>query len=296
MNLIKRQLIVPEKSILKFREYQHNQISQFVQLGIDYLQSNGFKQYDPATSELEIIDTNTYENIGHFATKTIKIRLNDTCKDYFVALVIPKLLNGSFFKLNCTNYIPIFFIQDLPIVKKPKSSKLYSLFCPITLFFKDSTAIIYGNNIPLSRFLSIYYDKADVILLSEEFEFNMINEPMQITLNYFSKLFNCDPSIDGVQARFETLFFDTWTRNLYGACYELEDVNLKVILDMLFLRMQNPNDDDLAFIDLKTKNIVKLKAISVILTTVYNYFNLYFTLFLLTLFNHMWNLYLIFFY
>jgi len=261
MNLIKKQVVIPENSILRFREYQHNQIVQFVQLGIDYMQSNGFQQYDATTSTLEIIDTNTYENIGHFATKTIKIKLSDKCKDYFVALVIPKLLNGSFFKLNCTQYIPTFFIQDLPIVKKPKSSKLYSLFCPITLFFKDSTAIIYGNNIPISRFLSIYYDKQTIIDLAAEFEFNVINEPMQITLNYFSKLFNCDPNTDAIAARFELLFFDAWTRNLYKECYKLDDVSLKIILDILFLQMQTANEDDLTFIDLRMKRLTYVESL-----------------------------------
>lgn len=255
MNLTKKRIIIPENSILNFREYQHGQIEQFLQLGIQYLQTHGFN-YNPTQASFEIIDNNTYENVGYYATKVIKIKMDPTAKEVFLNLAVPKLLYGSFFKLNGVNYVPIFFINDLPIVKKPKSSKLYSLFCPITLFFKESRVIIYGNNIPISRFLSLFYTMSEIKQLSGQFDFSIVNEPLQITLNYFAKMFNCQSNIEDIITKVNLLFFDNWTLNLYKQCYNLEEINLKYILDLLFLKLETVNEDPLTFIDLKGKRLV----------------------------------------
>jgi hypothetical protein len=256
MNLLNRSLNYYDHSnILYFREYQYELINPFIDLCLEYLKNLGL-EVDPNYYKKELIEDINYHSINHFSCKIIKIRINDNIKEPFLNLTIPKLIDGTFFKLNGVYYIPGFYIVDEPITVKKNSSILSSLFTPITLYTKENRAIILGNNIPLARLFRLYYSEGEIQDLAELLQFEYLPEKLEISVLQLADKFACIPDLENVRTKLEQLFFDPWTKELYCTYYNIkeEEISLKRIFDQLIINYQQKQDR--IFINLKYKRLV----------------------------------------
>lgn len=253
MNLINRSLKYEKSDILYFREYQYNLIYSFIELCIEYLIKLGL-EIDKNIFSINIIEDVNYHSINHFACKLVKIKINNNSKELFLNLTIPKLIDGMFFKLNGVYYIPGFYIVDEPIIVKKNSSLLFSLFTPITLYTKENRAIILGNNIPLTRLFRIYYSEDEIQELANLLSFDYFPEKLELSVLQLADKLSCIPDKEHVQNRLETLFFDSWTKELYETYYNIENISLKKVFNQLLINYENK--DNKSFIDLKYKRLV----------------------------------------
>jgi hypothetical protein len=251
LNLIKREVDKSKANILNFREHQYTLLPELINLCFDYLEIHGFN-YDKEKLKIDVIDDISYNSSHHFATLIIKAKLFENTKTQnFFEIVIPKLIDGQVFRLNGANYCPQLFIADSPIVLKKKSKFLYSLFCPITIFNAENRIIFLGNNIPITRFLRLYYTNEEIV----NFGFEENNEDEEFILQSFSNILNVMQSKDTIIDKIDKLFLDAWTYGLYKEFYNIEP-SLKNILDLSF---NLPND--ISFIDLNYKRLVFIEYI-----------------------------------
>lgn len=256
MNLLNRSILCHDPSnILYFREYQYELINQFIDLCLEYLINLGL-EINPKYYSKDLIEDVNYFSINHFACKIVKVRINDNVKEPFLNLTIPKLIDGTFFKLNGVYYIPGFYIIDEPITVKKNSSILSSLFTPITLYTKENRAIILGNNIPLTRLFRLYYSENEIQELADLLQFEYLPEKLEISVLQLADKFACIPDLEHVQTKLEKLFFDSWTKKLYSRYYNIDekDISLKRIFDQLIINYQEKQNR--SFIDLKYKRLV----------------------------------------
>lgn len=263
-------LIEPEHQtsiIASFREYQYLKLDYFIDLGIRYLQNFGLqvdsKYYSGINSIKKTIEHN-YVNLAHFDSTQYKIKINDNDKkNWFLALSIPNLVHGCFFKLNQTWYIPILYIIDEPIVIKENSIKLDSLFQPITLFLKERRAIFLGINWGLNDFLNFLtwnwqpeYRESTRQILNLEFSKN-INS---ITTTFANRL-NCLQEYDVVKNKIIELFFDEYTLKLYNKIYNLNDFDRILLLTMFKKYEQTFEHKYIKFNDLRHKRLAFIEII-----------------------------------
>lgn len=252
MNLIKRTIDLNTSNILQFREHQYALISELFEICRKYLQNFGF---DPPIFEYESVDDYNYHTIqNHFSTKLVKIRIDPTDpKNYFLSISIPKLIDGSFFKLNGAMYVPIYYIVDSPIALKRKSILLYSLFKPIT-FNHDNRAVFLGSNIPTSRFLRLYcQDETELEHMTELLKGEYIRENMPTTLRNMASVLYMPPDLDKIKERIDMLFFDDWTKELYQKYYNI-DPSMESLINLLVNKIKTGKHQ--SFIDLQHKRLV----------------------------------------
>lgn len=257
MNLLKRQLDNSQNSILLYREYQYSLVSYLFKLSFNYLRTLGL-DFDPSGYTESISKDTTYHTGNYFATNQYKIKLDPNNKDWFLNLTIPDLLDGQFFQLNGALYVPGFFITDSPVIVKKRSILCYSLFNSLTLFTDDNRAIFLGNNIPISRFLNIFLDKDEVELACSKDFLNCENlkENKQVSIAHISTIIGVtNPDLDIVIKKINDIFFDEWTLNLYKEFYNLEYMDINILIrEILFDSILDR--DNRSFIDLHYKRLV----------------------------------------
>lgn len=251
MNLIKRTIDPDKCNILQFREYQYALIPELIRLCFKYLETHGFT-YDKTLYCEEVIDDIAYTSRYHFATIIIRVKVSDNPKVmHFLEIVIPKLIEGQFFRLNGTLYIPQFYVADEPITIKKNSISFYSLFSPITINGLDNRVILLGSNIPIARFLKLYYTPEEIKALNFPIEFLNSNETLETVLKNFSKILGVPPVKDEIIRKIDLLFFDDWTSELYEEYYGIQP-NMKEILD----KMIQISSGNVSFIDIEHKRLV----------------------------------------
>lgn len=265
MNLIKKEIDRNKCNILEFREYQYGLISELIRTCFKYLETHGFT-YDKLKYKEEVIDDFAYCSKNHYSTMILNIDVGfwkegdkGIKEKKFLNLTIPKLIDGQFFRLNGTHYIPQFYIADEPITLKKNSISLYSLFNPMTIYEGDGRVIFLGNNIPIDRFFNLYYD-VNIPKDKEILEYFGIDcksiEPMATSLQNLSNIFNIPPNKEEIKKKVDLLFFDDWTSELYQEYYGIDNdkINMKSILDKSYDR--STNNIDGSFIDIRNKRLV----------------------------------------
>lgn len=226
MNLIERS--VNPANILAFRSLQYSMLENFIKIGIRYLMKLGltvdyslFNINDPLT----FIPDFNYNRIQNYAIKILRVKILNQKNYHFINLSIPELLNGIFFYLNCTYYVPLFYIMDEPITVKEKSIVLQSLFQPITLYFDDNRVIFMGNNFKISHFLqliSMDWPDDDKNLISVDLGIPLDERSPSELISRFAGKFNTDHTLESIKYKFNELFFDEWTYYLFKRIYNFE--------------------------------------------------------------------------
>lgn len=251
MNLLKRKIDYDTTNILDFRQYQYDIIPDFLYICFKYLENNGFhfKWEDISFSS---INDMTYESQNQYAIKTFIVNMNNK---KFLTINMPRLINGTFFKLNGSLYIPTIRIIDYPITIKKNSIMISSLFTPITIYHKDSRVIILRNNVNISQFLRLFYSKDEVEhICLNIFSSKYSVENLDTVIRLFSKFLNCNNDHKTVLDKLDKLFFDEWTAELYKQCYNLQDpITLKDVLDICI------KNEEKSIIDLNYKRLVFLE-------------------------------------
>jgi len=256
LNLIKRVVDSNECNILQYREYQYTLIVELIRLCFKYLETHGFT-YNKTKYNEDFIDDIAYTSRYHFSTVIIRIKISDNPKVMnFLEIVIPKLIEGQFFRLNGSLYIPQFYIADEPITIKKNSISLYSLFSPMTIYSGENRVIFMGNNIPIMRFLKLYYSDDEIKNLNFPFEILDNEEPIDIVLHNFSKILGIPPVKKEIIDKIDLLFFDDWTSELYMEYYGIKPT-LKSILD----KITTMDSDNVSFIDLNHKRLIFIEYI-----------------------------------
>ena len=260
MNLIKRQ--TKESSVITFRSFQYSLIPEMIALSLRYLIKLGFN-YDKSIykldgSSIEFVDHISYAGFNHFCTKKIGIKLNKT--NNFIQMSIPELIQGTFFILNGSKYIPTYYIVDEPIASKKRSIMLSSLFQSITLYITDNRVTFMRGNLVLSDFLkiiSINWDKSYKKAIEKLLEIDLSSYPSKKALNLLSKKLNCDPEMSKIKEKIEMVFFDEWTTQLYKHFYKIEP-NLDEVFKIAFCRYLEKKP---LFVDLRYKRLTFIEPL-----------------------------------
>lgn len=128
------------------------------------------------------------------------------------------------------------------------------MFNPLTIYSIDNRIIFLGENIPISRFLKLYYDDDELknVLDSLGVE-NVVNEDLETCLKSLSNIFGVPPVKEEIIKKIDLLFFDDWTTELYKEYYGMKDVSMKEIFTLIFEKDGMENN---AFIDINHKRLV----------------------------------------
>jgi hypothetical protein len=264
MNTLKRQLDIGPNSILRYRQHQYDLIPYIIRLSFNYLRRLGLK-FDPANYREEVIESDYYHTANHFAKTDYKVRILpiDKQKEPFLHIAIPKLIDKQFYELNGALYVPGFYINDLPLAVKKRSILCYGLFNSLTLYAEDSRVIFLGHNIPIGRFLNIFLNEQEVALAcSEQFlDCSNINEKRDVSIRYMANLLKLAvPDLELIKARINDIFFDEWTLNLYKEYYNLDFINMDILIrNLLFTAILDK--DNRSFIDLHYKRLIFIEYI-----------------------------------
>ena len=241
---------------MKYRVHQYNMITEFIDICFDYASRFGLV-YD--SREIEILNDDSYFYTNHYAFDKYRIKFKDQ-KTNFLELDIPTLIDDTFFKLKGVYYIPLIYILDEPIAFKKNSIKISSLFKPITLYTNDNRMIIDGNNVPISRFLRIYESDECVIEdLCDQFKTQYVKESQDESVNKLSKTLCLVNDIDVIHNHIEDVFFDKWTKELYSAYYNKEDVSMLTIFEIILSRLYS--DEEVEFNNLDYKRLVFIELL-----------------------------------
>ena len=249
-----------------YRSYQYNKIDYLLDLGIRYLNNLGLqvdsKVYPNISGILKTKDSN-YTKINHFDTTQYKIKIIDDKQNWFLVLSIPNLIDGVFFKLNQSYYIPILYIIDEPIVVKEESIKLDSLFQPISLYFKNRTVTFLGESYWLSDFFDFmtYYWDVDTRKNIESLLDIKFTGKLQSIIDIFANKLNCLQDYDVIKNKINLLFFDEWTSDLYKKYYNIETFD-DILMTVLYKRYdQVVNDQVYKFNDLRHKRLIFIEML-----------------------------------
>lgn len=255
MNLISRDTS-SSTDLMNFRSYQYGLIYDFIKISFEYINRFGF---DCNNYSVEILQDKTYHSKNHYAFDKLRIKLNNS-KNNFLELDIPKLIDGMFFKLKGVYYVPLIYILDEPVTFKKSSIKLNSLFRPITLYTNDNRVILNGHNIPISRFLRLYSpDEGTTKEVCELFKTQYMQESLDESVYNISKLILCKNDLDSLIAFIENTFFDGWTKGLYQAHYQKENINMISIFEIIIDRIIKKQH--IEFNDLTHKRLVFIELI-----------------------------------
>jgi hypothetical protein len=256
LNLIKRKIDKSKCNILEFREFQYSLIPELISICMEYMKVHGFK-YNEKEYKASVIDDTAYNSKYSFSSLVIKVETNNNPKiQTFLEFVIPKLIEGQMFKLNGTLYCPQLYLVDEMITIKKSSISLYSLFNPLTLYGTENRVIFLGNNIPINRFLKLYYTEDEISKLDFPFEVNTNNESMDVILQNFSDILGVPPVLSEIIEKIDLLFFDGWTSGLYKEYYGIEP-SMKDLLD----EVSEIDSTQISFIDMDHKRLVFVEYI-----------------------------------
>lgn len=185
----------------------------------------------------------TFVNMHHFYMK----RSNDEFK---FKVMIPKLIDGVFFIISGNYYIPAIYIVNAPITVRENSISLYSLFCPLTIYFKDRRTIIFGNNVYIEDFLTALYGDSIPSGFYDIYNFEKKTD-YESSVNRISKVVQSKD----IENRLNELIFDKYTEKIYMKFYGVSDI--KSVLEIAIEKFKSEEE----FIDMKTKRLVFIEVI-----------------------------------
>lgn len=242
---------------MKYREFQYNMIEEFIYICFKYAMRFGFT-YD--SFEFKILDDTSYHSSTHFSFDKLRIKLNGSDVN-FLELDIPKLLHGTFFKLKGVYYVPLIYIFDEPLTFKKESLKMYSLFKPISMYFKDNRITFDSHNIPISRFLRIYENDNNVIkeICEDIFNTQYIHESFDESIEKMAATFKCENDPNYIISYLDNIFFDDWTKELYEVYYNIQDVSIINLMDIIISRKYN--NQTFEFNDLNYKRLMFIELL-----------------------------------
>jgi hypothetical protein len=210
---------------------------------------------------IHIDEVSNYKSIGHFAQFALKVNIHS--KRNFIYLNIPDLIYDTFFILNDSKYVPLYYISDEPIILKEKSIKLSSLFQSITIFFGNNRVIFMGHNISINKFFYlIMYDWNDTVLkdnIITELKLNFNGLNIIDIVKFFSTKLNCGRSIKDIKYCITRLFFDKWTEELYEKFYKIDKPNIDDIVTLALKKLINKQKR--SFIDLRYKRLTFIEPL-----------------------------------
>ena len=242
---------------MEYRSFQYNMIEEFIAICLKYTMRFGIN-YD--NIEANILNDQSYQSETHYSFDKYRITVNNDTKLNFLELDFPKLIHGNFFKLKGVYYVPLIYIFDEPITFKKDSIKLYSLFKPMTLYFKDNRLTFDSHNIPISRFLRIYESDNNVIKeICDIVKTQYINESRDESIEKLAVMFNCKKDIDFIKNFIELIFFDDWTKELYEVYYDIENVNILNLIEIIIDRLYNNKKYE--FNDLNYKRLMFIELL-----------------------------------
>ena len=221
MNLVNRP--TKESRFSYFRTFQYSYLIDYLNNMIDYCLYHGF--YTDGTRDIKIKPVISYKNYNYKALDSYLIKLNNN-PNYtpFLNIVVPRLVDNTFFILKDVRYIPAVYAVDYPIVIKKASVLLSSLFFPITMYHKDNRVIISRNNFTIESFFQLLFPdnftkQCDLFGID-----NIRTVKESETINRYSSVLNCKPDRDKIINKLNKLFFDRWTHELYTKLYGFADI------------------------------------------------------------------------
>lgn len=125
------------------------------------------------------------------------------------------------------------------------------------MYFKtgNTRAIFGGKNIPIEYFLQWFIQDTDVRKnIEEKFHINKTIYSEEQLINYFSSLFNCVPDCNIINKKFNDLFFDDWTFNLYSEIYNNVKIDFQSIIQYAIINFMNEQTPH--FVDLNEKRLM----------------------------------------
>jgi hypothetical protein len=254
-------------SIVNFRPEQYKLIPELLKFGMNYLIDLGLEWdqsvYNRDGSKIEFIETYSYINYNQFSCTNVKIKTFPDIQ-WFTHFSLPDLIDNVFFKLNGNFYVPKLYIADEPCVIKENSANFYSLFSPLSMYFKERRFTFIGSNFKLNEFLSILIDDTwdeDLIeQICDRWELNKLDFKYdKDILEFFAKKFNTSEDQTEIKNRINQLFFDPWTLELYSSYYNIENPTMSLILQKTIYRILNNQKP--SFINLKNKRLVWVEYI-----------------------------------
>jgi hypothetical protein len=263
MNLIKQSS--QESNIVVFRIFQYSMFVEMFEIGMKYLLKLGLKYnskvYNPHQQLIEIAENVTYYGVNHYASRIVRNAINENDKTDFLRVSFPELISNMFFHLNGSNYVPICYISDEPIVLKKESMLLNSLFQPITIYFADKRIIFMGTNFVMSDFLQLMcydWDQQTRDIIETNLNINLNTKRLDDLEEMFADKLNIEPNFLAIKDKLNTLFFDDWTEELYRKFYNIDstlDNVLKIALGKLIYDQQN------SFVDLRSKRLTFIEPL-----------------------------------
>jgi len=252
----------------EFRQVQYNNLRYFIELAVNYLskQNDNYLKINKITINKLTDYISVYSNFTtQVVVEVINLKQNSSETKILFQILVPTLINGSFFILNGNYYIPTLYIVDKPIVIKKKSIKLSSLFNSISIYDKLVTFI--GTNIPVNYFLNLLLsddvpeEKELKDNFSTLFSIKMSSASEKDIIRYFSERFRCDATKEAIIKFIENLFFDEYTRYLYQYCHNLSEDKITIKNIVMKALEKSFQTDVKDFIDLTQKRIIFLEAI-----------------------------------
>jgi len=253
MNFIERES--ERCDFVKFRERQLQMVPQFIENTVNYLRSLGG---DLPVLNIKKTPALTYKHLHYNALEIYTVRTYEDkdIKEY-LKIAVPKLIDGTFFILADVKYVPAVYTLDEPITIKKSSIKLNSLFCPITIYFKNKRAIILKHNIAADSLLQFYFGYQKGSQLGNELGLKHFRHQSNVRLeNQFMSLFKCS-SREEVIKTLDKLFFDEWTKELYQKFYGIENPTLKETIKLAVEKLHQKSH----FTDLRYKRLVFLELL-----------------------------------
>lgn len=245
--------------ISQFREKQIQELPNFLFIAMNYLRKlSEDKLKIHSIHKQEVVK---YLSVNGYALDKYIINIcdpeNSGSEKKFLSFNFPKLVKKNFFYLNGSFYSPCIYILDKPIIYKKNSIKCYGLINSITLYFKtgNTRAIFGGKNIPIEYFLQWFIQDTDIRKnIEEKFHINKTIYSEEQLINYFSSLFNCVPDCNIINKKFNDLFFDDWTFNLYSEIYNNVKIDFQSIIQHAIITFTN--DQTSHFVDLNEKRLM----------------------------------------
>jgi len=255
MNLLERE--VPACSISLYRTFQYGYISEFFNDVIpDYINKH-LASLD--SHDYVIQDEITYR--GHsrsiLENHILTLKYKDDDKEEVIRILMPSLIEDTFFIIQGNYYVPAIYITDEPICVKRRSVNLYSLFCPITFYYRENRAIILGRNIPINRFFHVIFEDKNLVeeLISNLNLEQLITEDLDQARLNFRKVLPI-PDDESIPDYLSNLFFDKFTKQLYKSFYNIDDIRDVIKLSINKFIKRHEDNNRLEFINLKQKRLV----------------------------------------
>ncbi len=272
MNLLQNRLNdSTENSVLTvdtFREYQYNLIDHFLRLIVEYIsKQNGnylqlvSKSIKPKLAYQSIFNTNLNHVEVHVKNKNLK----EQESKLFFKLLVPRLIDRSFFIINGNYYVPSLYILDKPIVIKKKSIKLYSLFNSISISLSHDITTFTRANIPLQYMFGLFLETDEELDLYRQltniYKIKFKPKKEADILNYFGNNIGRYTREDIIKF-FENLFFDDYTKYLYKSCYPGTFDDKMSLKDILITSLKMRINDEIPnYIDLEHKRLVFIELL-----------------------------------